>query len=321
MRSIRLPMNPLDFDQLTSLAARSFPSIAPQWTDHNTHDPGIMLLELLSWIAEAQMYGLSRTRKDERLAFARLLGLTPRGPLPASGLVWATPDVSPAPWAAGYVVPQGTAVTPDLPEAAAVFHNRIRRTDDRTTEGCRQRVPRRSDGSTGRRQTRTTARRSCRSVPSPTAGDRLLLEFEGPLVGERVRRRPSSRSASTSPRTNAPRERRGCRAGAPAAHRAACGDAAAPSEENGRCGFRRIRRTDSCEPGCCCCGSRPAQSDATERAVVDAAQRDRRIHASAALPADRSERAPDRTGHARARIIGGSAMACPIRSTSWSTRA
>ena len=108
MRSIRLPMNPLDFDQLTELGRSIIPATAPQWTDYNAHDPGIMILELLSWIAEAQMYGVSRTRRDERLAFARLLGLTPRGPLPATGLVWATPDVSPAPWAAGYVVPQGT---------------------------------------------------------------------------------------------------------------------------------------------------------------------------------------------------------------------
>ena len=68
------------------------PRYAPKWTDHNIHDPGIMLMELIAWIADAQIYSLARLRRDERLAYARLLGLRPRGPQPARGLLW--PPVS-----------------------------------------------------------------------------------------------------------------------------------------------------------------------------------------------------------------------------------
>ena len=63
--------------------------LAPEWTDHNAHDPGITVMELLAWVAEAQIYSLSRLRRDERTAFAALLGLTPAGTTAAQGLVWA----------------------------------------------------------------------------------------------------------------------------------------------------------------------------------------------------------------------------------------
>src|SRR6185503_1397118 len=57
-------------------------------TDHNAHDPGITLMELLAWVAEAQLYSLSHLRRDERLAYAALLGLAPAGTQPATGLIW-----------------------------------------------------------------------------------------------------------------------------------------------------------------------------------------------------------------------------------------
>jgi predicted phage baseplate assembly protein len=80
------------FDDLLAIARAQIPSIAPEWTDHNTHDPGITLIELLAWVAEAEIYSLSRMRRDERAAYAKLLGLAPHGPRPASGLIW--PDRS-----------------------------------------------------------------------------------------------------------------------------------------------------------------------------------------------------------------------------------
>lgn len=84
------------FADLVELGRSRIPNLAPAWTDHNYHDPGIMLIELLAWTAEAQIYALSRMRADERLAYAALLGITPHGPLPASGLVWPAPR-APAP--------------------------------------------------------------------------------------------------------------------------------------------------------------------------------------------------------------------------------
>lgn len=96
--------------------------LAPNWTDHNAHDPGITLVELLAWTAEAQLYSLARMRRDERAAYASLLGVEPRGTQPASGLIWPDPR-DPASPARTYtntmVLPQGTIV--NLAEPGPVY--------------------------------------------------------------------------------------------------------------------------------------------------------------------------------------------------------
>src|SRR6266567_3936054 len=77
------------FQDLMEIGRARLPSLAPEWTDHNAHDPGITLLELLAWVAEAQLYSLSRQRRDERTAYAALLGLSPAGAQAARGLIWS----------------------------------------------------------------------------------------------------------------------------------------------------------------------------------------------------------------------------------------
>ena len=76
------------FNDLMEIGRAKLPSLAPEWTDHNAHDPGITLMELLAWTAEAQLYSLSRLRRDERAAYAAMLGLTAAGTQGASGLIW-----------------------------------------------------------------------------------------------------------------------------------------------------------------------------------------------------------------------------------------
>ena len=46
-------------------------------------------MELLAWVAEAQLYSLSRLRRDERAAYAALLGLAAEGDAAARGILWA----------------------------------------------------------------------------------------------------------------------------------------------------------------------------------------------------------------------------------------
>lgn len=77
------------YDDLVEAGRSRLPSLAPRWTDYNAHDPGIMLMELLAWVTEAQLYSLGRMRRDERVGYAALLGLRPEGPTPAHGLLWA----------------------------------------------------------------------------------------------------------------------------------------------------------------------------------------------------------------------------------------
>lgn len=88
-------LDDIDYDRLVEIARSRLPALAPQWTDYNIHDPGIMLVELLAWVADSQVYSLARDRKDERLAMAALLGIVPRGAVPASGVVYPVeaPDV------------------------------------------------------------------------------------------------------------------------------------------------------------------------------------------------------------------------------------
>jgi hypothetical protein len=76
------------FQDLMEIGRARLPAAAPTWTDHNAHDPGITLMELLAWVAEAQLYSLSRLRRDERSAYAALLGIAPSGTRAASGLLW-----------------------------------------------------------------------------------------------------------------------------------------------------------------------------------------------------------------------------------------
>jgi hypothetical protein len=120
MIDLTLPMKPLAFNELVNLGRSTIPTVAPGWTDHNVSDPGIMLMELVAWIAEAQMYSLARMRRDERRAFAHILGVEPRGPDAAQGLLWPSTDVGPV-FPAGLVIPNGSVATADRPDIPSFF--------------------------------------------------------------------------------------------------------------------------------------------------------------------------------------------------------
>src|SRR5206468_5299847 len=77
------------FEDLIEIGRARLRPLAPEWTDHNAHDPGITLMELLAWTAEAQLYSVSRMRRDERTAYAALLGLHAGGTRGAQGLIWS----------------------------------------------------------------------------------------------------------------------------------------------------------------------------------------------------------------------------------------
>ncbi|UJF34081.1 putative baseplate assembly protein [Paenibacillus hexagrammi] len=76
-----LPIPNLDdrmFEEMLQEARKSIPKLYPQWTDENAHDPGMTLLELMSWMTEMQQYYLNRvTEKNER-KFLKLLGVRQR---------------------------------------------------------------------------------------------------------------------------------------------------------------------------------------------------------------------------------------------------
>ncbi|MGY1701251.1 hypothetical protein [Geodermatophilus sp. SYSU D00766] len=82
------PLDTTDFDQLVELGRSLIPRYAPDWTDHNLHDPGMTVLDLLAWIVDQQVYRTGFVGGRHRLTFSALLGQRPRGPRPARGVIW-----------------------------------------------------------------------------------------------------------------------------------------------------------------------------------------------------------------------------------------
>ncbi|MDT5269292.1 MAG: hypothetical protein QOH49_1478 [Acidobacteriota bacterium] len=104
-----LPQPNLDdktFAALVAEATKLIPRHAPDWTDHNRHDPGITFVELFSWLAEMQQFYLNRVGVESHLKFLKLLGTGVRGVTQARADVTfsgANDD--------GLVVPRGTKLT------------------------------------------------------------------------------------------------------------------------------------------------------------------------------------------------------------------
>jgi hypothetical protein len=81
-----LPLPNLDdrtFEQLVREARDLIPSIFPEWTDENEHDPGITLLELLAWHIEMQQFRLDQLTDNHERKFLKLLGVAPKDRVPA----------------------------------------------------------------------------------------------------------------------------------------------------------------------------------------------------------------------------------------------
>jgi len=83
-----LPIPNLDdktFEQLINEAKKLIPIYAPEWTDHNIHDPGITFVELLAWLTESELYRTNVISDKHKLKYLTLLGLgfRPHPPEPA----------------------------------------------------------------------------------------------------------------------------------------------------------------------------------------------------------------------------------------------
>ncbi|HYQ61540.1 MAG TPA: hypothetical protein VEP29_10830, partial [Desulfatiglandales bacterium] len=71
------------FEEIIKEARSLINRYAPEWTDHNLHDPGITFLELFVWIAEMQMYYLDRLTEKHYRKFLEMAGFSQRGRQPA----------------------------------------------------------------------------------------------------------------------------------------------------------------------------------------------------------------------------------------------
>ncbi|GEM_PF-1425603 len=63
------------FQELMDEARTVIPLWAPQWTDHNYHDPGITFLEMFAWLTEMQLFSLDVVSQKILFKYLSLLGI------------------------------------------------------------------------------------------------------------------------------------------------------------------------------------------------------------------------------------------------------
>lgn len=170
---IRAPiLDDIEFDELFEQGRALIPRFAPGWTDHNLHDPGITLLDLLSWLVDIQVYRIGFVGSPHFAAFAALFGVHPRGAAPARGLLWPRRPLPPVRIADGS--PATTVASPDVP---------FRVLGDIDLSAAN------SNGGTLRRKDGTALSVELNQRIALAAGDRLELEFDQPLAlsaGKRI---------------------------------------------------------------------------------------------------------------------------------------
>jgi hypothetical protein len=66
-------VHPRQFDEFVREGLSLIPAYAPEWTNHNTADPGITLIELLAYMSEILAYRALRVTPDAKLNLLRLL--------------------------------------------------------------------------------------------------------------------------------------------------------------------------------------------------------------------------------------------------------
>ena len=75
------------FDDIFNDALRLIPRYCPDWTNHNTSDPGITLLELFSWMTEMTIYRLNKVPDKTYLSLLELMGLSLVTPQSARAII------------------------------------------------------------------------------------------------------------------------------------------------------------------------------------------------------------------------------------------
>ena len=73
-----LPIPVLDdelFSEIVKNARNMIPRLNPNWTDYNSHDPGITFLELFAFLKENQQYHLDQIGPKNRKKYLKLLGM------------------------------------------------------------------------------------------------------------------------------------------------------------------------------------------------------------------------------------------------------
>jgi predicted phage baseplate assembly protein len=97
MSTVAVPeLDDTSFEALVEEARSLIPRFAPEWTDHNLHDPGITVIDLLAFLVDQHIYRIGTIGPSLEAAFARLMGIETRPARPARFLVWPSCRSSPS---------------------------------------------------------------------------------------------------------------------------------------------------------------------------------------------------------------------------------
>ena len=80
------------YDEIVAQAEGRLPWLCPVWTDHNAHDPGITILELMAWYKEMQQYQMDQLTPAIQQKLLALAGLRLLPARPALCALEAPPD-------------------------------------------------------------------------------------------------------------------------------------------------------------------------------------------------------------------------------------
>ena len=80
------------YAEIVEAARGRLPWLCPQWTDHNSTDPGITVMELMAWYKELQQYQMNQVTGALKRKLLKLAGAAPRPAAPARCAVEIGPD-------------------------------------------------------------------------------------------------------------------------------------------------------------------------------------------------------------------------------------
>ncbi|MBO4419371.1 MAG: putative baseplate assembly protein [Oscillospiraceae bacterium] len=80
------------FEDIVREAVGRLPWLCPAWTDHNSHDPGITILELMAWFKETQQYQINWVGPETARKLLELTGIRLRPERAAECALFIPPD-------------------------------------------------------------------------------------------------------------------------------------------------------------------------------------------------------------------------------------
>ena len=80
-------LDDLTYEQRVKRAVSRIPAMTDQWTDFNSHDPGITVLQMYAWLTDMLGYYMNATGDVHVEKYLKLLGIEPKSAKAAESFV------------------------------------------------------------------------------------------------------------------------------------------------------------------------------------------------------------------------------------------